>query len=137
MPPRNSETRSSGGKRKRRGSAGQNTRIKNRPRDASDNITTTVSKTATATGDINAKITPHKLCAVCTATISKSHLLNNRIRKINMTLSPLSCTERWENLAHYPSLEALKASARDGCHFCSLLCTIVNDKSIDQVIEAE
>ena len=137
MLPRSSETRSSGGKRKHRGSAGQNTGTKKRPRKTSDDITTIANDTATATGDINAKVTPHKLCAVCMATISKSHLLNNRIREINMTLRPSGCTERWEQFAHHPSLEALKASARDGCHLCTLLCTIVNDKSIDQVIEDE
>ncbi|KAN0070748.1 Heterokaryon incompatibility protein (HET) domain containing protein [Elaphomyces granulatus] len=131
MPPQNSETPSSGANRKRRGSEGQNT-VK-----ASDDVTTTANETVDATGNINAKVTPHKLCAVCTATISKSHLLNNRIHEINMTLSPSGYTERWEHFTHRPSLEALKASARDGCHLCTLLCTIVNDKPIDQVIEDE
>jgi hypothetical protein len=137
MPPRNSEIRSLGIKRKRRSSASQDTVTNNRPQKASDDSTTTANETATATGDINAKVTPHKLCAVCTAIISKSHLLNNRIHEINMTLNAWGSTERWEHFAHHPSLEDLKASAGEGCHLCTLLCTIVNDKSVDQVIEEE
>ncbi|KLU91769.1 hypothetical protein MAPG_10718 [Magnaporthiopsis poae ATCC 64411] len=97
----------------------------------------TATTTTTAVEDINAKATPHRLCAVCTATISKSHLLNDRIHEIKMTLDSWGCTERWEQFAHQPSLEALESSARDGCHLCSLLCTIVNEKSLDQVIEDE
>jgi hypothetical protein len=93
--------------------------------------------TTTAAEETNAKVTPHRLCAVCTATIAKSHLLNNRMREIEMTLDSYGCTERREQFAHQPSLEALRCSARDGCHLCSLLCTIVNEKSIDQVIEDE
>ncbi|KAK4197957.1 heterokaryon incompatibility protein-domain-containing protein [Triangularia verruculosa] len=97
----------------------------------------TISTTTAAVKDINAKVEPHKLCAICKATISKSHLLNDRISEINITLNPWGCTERWEQFAHQPSLQALKSSARDGCHLCSLLYTIVNEKSIDQVIEDE
>lgn len=108
---------------------------KKRSIKASDDIKTTTDVPATATYDVNAKVTPHKLCAVCMATVSKSHLLNNRKSDIDITLSSTGYTERWEHFAHHPSLEVLKASARDGCHLCTRLCNIVNEKSIDQVIE--
>jgi hypothetical protein len=135
MPPPNSETQSPGAKRKRRGSAGPTTVTRKRSIKASDDIKTTTNVPATATYDVNAKITPHKLCAVCTATVSKSQFLNNRISDIDITLSSTGYTERWEHFAHHSSLEVLKASARYGCHLCTRLCNIVNEKSVDQVIE--
>jgi hypothetical protein len=88
-------------------------------------------------GDINAKATPHKLCAVCLEVVSKSRLLNDRAAEIDVTASTWGGTERWEQFAHHASLAALKASASDGCHLCALLCGVVNDKPIDQVIEDE
>ncbi|KAK4140290.1 heterokaryon incompatibility protein-domain-containing protein [Dichotomopilus funicola] len=123
MPLRSFETQSAGSGRKRRGSLGQE----------HDTATTAT----TAAEDINAKVTPHRLCAVCTATISKSHLLNDRIGEIKMTFDSWGCTERREQFAHQPSLEALKSSARDGCHLCSLLCPIAPERSLDQVIDDE
>jgi hypothetical protein len=124
-------------KRNRHGSESENPESEKRSTKASDDGTISLSETATATEDINAKATPNVLCAVCKATIVESHLLNNRIQEIEITLNSWGCTERWKQFAHHSSLEALKASARAECHLCTLLCEIVNDESIDQVIEVE
>lgn len=138
MPLQSPKMQSARFGRKRRSYVSPDTKTRKRARKTSGGILSTEHGTATtAVEDINAKVTPHRLCTVCTATISKSHLLNDRMREIKMTLDSWGCTERWEQFAHQPSLEALKSSARDGCHLCSLLCTIVNEKSIDQVIEDE
>ncbi|KAL2062594.1 hypothetical protein VTL71DRAFT_5666 [Oculimacula yallundae] len=89
-----------------------------------------------AASNVNAKATAHQLCSVCQEIVSQSHLLNDRADKLDILLNAWGSTERREQYSHHPTLDALHASASDGCHLCTLLCNVVNEGPAEPSPEA-